>query len=126
VAETPDNERRRNQRVEVDLTTTLGGTLADYKPIELRIRDLSAGGIGFESDQKLTLGEVIEFELPVPPAPVPTKAFISWASESGPPYKYGAYLREFDQLHRNRLLRFLLARMKEKGLEPLADDVVTD
>lgn len=121
----PD-DRRRNQRVEVDLKTTLGGALADYQPVEIRIRDLSAGGIGFESDHKFFLGELIELDLPVPPAPVPAMAYIAWASESGPPFKYGAYLREFDELRRNRLLRFLLERMKEKGLEPLAGDVLTD
>ena len=124
MADQPEGERRRHQRVDVDLFTTLGGTLADYAPVEIRITNLSAGGLGFESAKPFTLGELIEFDIPLRP-PVPAKAFIGWVSASGPPFKHGATFREFHQLHKNRLIAFLLEEMRLKSVEPMPGDVVS-
>ena len=83
-------EQRKFQRVPQNLHSELDGGLGGERSARtIRITDLSAGGIGFESSIPLFVGEIVEFEIPLA-HPIRATAQVIWSVTSTEPRKYGA------------------------------------
>ena len=59
------DQRRRNQRIEVDLSTELSRIEPEGPPAKMQLTDLSGGGVRFRTAAELGFGDGIEFDIPL-------------------------------------------------------------
>lgn len=94
-------QRRNDLKVRVSFPVMLETSDADGKvtKIPARVKDISAGGIGFESKQKLTEQQLFSFLFETDTGCTRLKGYVLWAErlskeEEPPRYRYGS--RFFD------------------------------
>ncbi len=113
-------ERRSSARVPESQTFGLaGGPLPPGAVATVKVVDLSASGIGFESNFPLPVGPSIELNLP---AQVKARATIVRAQQQEGAVRYGGTLDGIEPEGRSVLRTYLNGKLQALGLEPLPQD----
>ena len=115
-------DKRKYQRVPADLRTQLSAESNGDSKLEIRINDLSSGGIGFETGRELPKGQIVEFVIPLQLS-VRVKARITRAKQSEDLFQHGADIVQVDPTHYDFFSSFILRQIRAYGLQPLAADI---
>ena len=115
-------EKRKFQRVPQDIATHLiGGAVPSGADTRIRIYELSAGGVSFESKVVIRVGDSVQFDIPLA-VPVQATAKIVRSFRKGDTICHAGFffgLRDTDQ---NVLNSYVTMQIQALGLKPLPED----
>ena len=81
----------------------------------MRVTDISTGGVGFESNYPLPMGQHVEFEIPVP---IRVKAAIVRAEVGQGVVRYGGRFDGMSDSEQIVLRAYLKSRLEKQGGPP--------
>lgn len=106
-------ERRKYPRIPEEMVFAIqGGPLLPDQVAQGAIVDISEGGVAFESEAEIPVGQVIAFELRLP---IHVQAKILHSERRGERHRYGMEFEKVEWLDRETLRRYIKRKL---GLAP--------
>ncbi len=105
-------DKRASKRFPV-FSEIVSCSITEQGCVKVDVTDVSSGGIGITTDQRMAKGDVVQLELKVPGDDIPmfVRGEIAWVEKDGKSgrYKVGIVLTRVERSDRARLVKFLHA-----------------